>query len=126
MADLEVTFQDLAVFMGADIDVERGTFLLGMAVQACSTIVTVTDSAKFVVLGVAARVYANPVPQGSQTAGPFNQGGAIGGISLTRAEERQLRRLAGGGGAFSIDPLPANAGCGLPWWDGFVATEDDS
>lgn len=118
MADLVVTYEDLKTFLGVDnLDIGRAQMMVELATQACSTIVTLTSDAKFVVLSVAARVYTTPVPVGNQVAGPFAQSGTVGGISLTRAEERQLRRLAGSGGAFSINPLADDAGTGLPWWD---------
>lgn len=108
---------DLATFLGIDVDEERAQMMLELAQQACATIVTLTADAKFAVLGVAARVYSTPVPVASQTTGPYSVGGTVGGISLTRAEERALRRLAGGGGAFAFSPLAADAGTNLPVWD---------
>jgi hypothetical protein len=112
------TNDDLATFLNADVDTARAFMMIDLAVQACSAIVDpVPDTANFVILSVAARAYTSPVPVSAQQAGPFSMSGTQGGISLTRAEERQLRRLAGGGGAFSFSPLAADAGTDLPWWD---------
>jgi hypothetical protein len=39
-----------------------------------------------------------------------------GGLWLTRNDKATLRRLNGGGGAFTIDTVPAGAGEALPPW----------
>jgi hypothetical protein len=44
-------------------------------------------------------------------------GSAPGGLWLTRQDKATLRRLAGSGGAFTIDTLPASAGTMLPPWE---------
>ena len=45
------------------------------------------------------------------------KGSGNGGLWLTRQNKTTLRRLAGQGGAFTIDTMPATAGQSLPWWD---------
>jgi hypothetical protein len=117
-APLVVTPDDLALFLGAQVEDNRALMMLDLAKSACSTILDpLTAPAKFVVLSAAARAYSTPVPVGAQTVGPYAASGMQGGITLDRREERQLRRLAGGGGAFSIDPLATDAGTDVPWWD---------
>lgn len=113
-----VTNDDLATFLDADVDTGRAFMMIDLATQACAAIVDpVPDGAKFVILSVAARAYTSPIPVGAQQTGPFSMSGTQGGISLTRSEERQLRRLGGGGGAFSFSPLADDAASSLPWWD---------
>lgn len=114
----QVTPDDLTNLLGSTVDPVRAWTLLGLAQQLCETIVSpLPDNATAVVLDVAARAYANPTAVPSQVTGPFSVGGAAGGIWLTRQNKATLRRLAGGGGAFTFDTMPATAGSGLPWWD---------
>jgi hypothetical protein len=41
----------------------------------------------------------------------------MGGIYLTRGDRADLRRLTGGGAAFTINPLPAGYALDVPPWD---------
>jgi hypothetical protein len=42
----------------------------------------------------------------------------VGGMYLSKMDKADLRRLGGlGGGMFTIDVMPADAGESLPWWD---------
>jgi hypothetical protein len=120
------TATDLDVLLGLNgsIDTARATLLLGLATDLCSSIVTpLPDASRAVVLSIAARAYANPTGMAAQTVGPESvqygtqYGGTAGGIYLTKQDRATLRRIAGTGGAFTVDPTPADAGQGLPVWD---------
>lgn len=112
---------DLGTYLGdPNIDVDRALLVLNLAQSLCETIVSpLPDGAAAVVLDVAARGFSNPSNAQNQGAGPFTVGyGAVsGGLWLTRTNKAILRRLGGGGGAFTIDTMPATAGQGLPSWD---------
>jgi len=82
-------------------------------------------------LTVAARAYSSPTTATMETAGPFSVQRPAGGVYLTRTERQALKTLAGRGGAFSIDPTPADALQGLSpwsenvtWLDGVPLAED--
>lgn len=112
---------DLGTYLSnPTIDTNRASYILGLAVQLCQSIVNpLPVGSDAVVLDVAARAYGNPTNVVQQTTGPFsaNYGVVAGGLWLTRANKSTLRRLAGGGGAFMVDTMPATAGQGLPTWD---------
>lgn len=117
---MTVTSADLGTYLGATIDEQRADTLIALATQLCQSIVNpLPGPADAVVLDVAARAYANPSNVTSQGVGPYsaNFGPVGGGLWLTRQNKATLRRLAGSGGAFSIDTLPATAGTGMPWWE---------
>lgn len=119
---MTVTPTDLGTYLGSGITVDeaRADMLLNLAAQLCQSIVNpLPTGADAVVLDVAARAYLNPGNVTSQGAGPFpvNYGAVSGGLWLTRQNKATLRRLAGSGGAFTIDTMPTTAGAGLPWWD---------
>ena len=85
-------------------------FLIGLAQGLAEDIVSpLPSSARAVVLSAAARAYVNPDGLSTETIGPYSvqHGGA--GVFLTSGEIRALRRAAGQGGAFTIDPTPAGA-----------------
>jgi hypothetical protein len=122
----QVTPDDLGTFLGiASIDLDRAYLVLQLSQQLCQTVVTpLPDNATPVVLDVASRAYLNPGSVAAQVAGPFSVGSAPGGIYLTRTNKAALRRLAGGGGGFTIETLPTTAGQNLPWWeDGSIQTD---
>lgn len=106
---------DLQSFLGLDsIDDARATLILGLAQDLCESIVApLPDTARAVVLAVAARAYTNPGNVQQETTGPFSAsyGAAAGGMYLTRPDKATLRRLAGSGGAYSIETLPAGVSC---------------
>jgi hypothetical protein len=117
---------DLGVYLGVDvIDVPRATLILQLANDLCESIVSpLPASAKGTVLEVASRVFVNPQNVLSESVGPYHVqhgsgtvGNSHGGLFLSRANVATLRRLAGGTGAFSIDPTPSDAGQGLMPWD---------
>lgn len=118
---MTVTPNDLGTYLGgSNVDEARAEMLLGLAAQLCESVVApLPAAADAVVLDVAARAYVNPQNVSQQGAGPFTAAfaGGNGGLYLTRQNKATLRRLAGSGGAFTIDTMPATAGQALPWWD---------
>jgi hypothetical protein len=113
---------DLATYLGVTFTDggARATQILLLAQQLCESIVKpLPDGAQGVVLGVAARAYSNPTNAQQETTGPFSVGFGVmgGGLWLTRSDKATLRRLAGSGGAFTIDTMPSTAGANLAWWD---------
>jgi hypothetical protein len=117
---MTVSASDLSTYLGATVDGDRAQLLVDLATQLCESIVSpLPDGADSVVLDVACRAYSNPGNVASQGAGPFpiTYGAVGGGLWLTRQNKATLRRLAGSGGAFTIDTMPATAGTGLPWWE---------
>lgn len=118
MAYVTPAAADLSNFLGADCDPIRAELLIGMAEKLCKSVVRILpDGAEAVVLAVAARAFANPQNASMQVTGPYSTAfaGAAGGLWLTNRDESTLRRLAGSGGAFSIDPTPTTAGPGSYW-----------
>ena len=117
---------DLGTYLENDaINVVRATQSLKLAQDLCETIVTpLPVTAIGTVLAVAARQFnnvtsAHAVGIGSANVSYGSQGSStgVGGLYLSRSDIRTLRLLAGRGGAFSIDPTPADAGQGLMPWD---------
>jgi hypothetical protein len=121
---MTVAAADLGTYLADPaIDTNRATYLIGLAVELCQSIVNpLPAGSDSVVLDVAARAYGNPSNVAQQTTGPFstNYGTIAGGLWLTRKNKGTLRRLAGGGGAFTVDTTPATAGQNLPPWDAGV------
>jgi hypothetical protein len=119
VADLIVSADQFATFLNVStIDPARATLMLDLAVAECSAYVApLTDAALGVVLSVAARAYAAPTMAATESVGPFSVSRPAGGVYLTRSERRTLQRISGRGGAFSVDPTPADAGQGLAPWD---------
>ena len=107
------------------IDTVRATQSLLLAQNLCETIWSALDATALgTVLAVAARQYGNvnsahAVGIGSAQISYGSAGSAtgVGGLYLSRSDKSTLRLLAGRGGAFSIDPTPADAGEGLMPWD---------
>lgn len=129
------TVEQLRAFLNlATIDETRGQLMLELAQQACEIYVTpLPDTAKALVLTVAGRAYSNPQAVTAETIGPYSVQRPAAGIYLTRSERATLRILSGHGGAFSIDPTPADAGTGLPshdlnitWPDGIPLLDQPS
>lgn len=118
---VSVTPYDLGTYLGvANIDDDRATFLIAQATNLCLSLVSpLPDGSEAVILDVAGRAYLNPGNVQQQATGPYSAsyGAVSGGLWLTRANKSTLRRLNGGGGAFTIDTAPATAGQNLPWWD---------
>lgn len=123
MSDPLVTSDDLAIALNdPTINEERADFWIGQAQTLCESIVSpLPDAAVVVVTRVAARAYASTASgsRGGQyaAAGSPMAGGLGGGCWLSRADKSDLRRLAGGGNAFTIDLLPADYSLDLPIWN---------
>lgn len=112
------TPQDLSTYLGSTVDNDRATLLLLLAQGICQAYANpLPDAAKAVVLGSAARAYVNPQQTTAETVGPYTASSPFPGLYLTRQERQILKTLAGRGGAFTIDPTPADAGTGLMPWD---------
>ncbi|HEU5026586.1 MAG TPA: hypothetical protein VFV01_16845 [Spirillospora sp.] len=118
---MTVTPTDLGTYLGVTIDPgdDRAMLLIDLATQLCESIVNpLPDGADAVVLDVVSRAFTNPTNAHQQTTGPFSAsyGTVAGGLWLTRANKATLRRLAGSGGAFTIDVAPVTAPA-VPWWE---------
>lgn len=119
---MTVTADDLRLYLGLDtIDEARAELMITQATALAESIVTpLPDAASAVVLAAAGRAYANPQGVTSETVGPYSVQRPQAGLFLTRDERRTLQRLAGRGGAFTVDPTPADADPDATWpttWD---------
>lgn len=129
MAYAGTSTDDFALYLNnSNIDVQRATFIIGLAETMCQTVVNpLPDGAEVVVLDVAERAYANPVGVSgampglyAEGEGPYNDvtpGHTGGGLWLTDNNRQMLRELGGGTSAFAVDMTPAGAGQNLPFWD---------
>lgn len=130
---VNVTVSDLSTYLNnASLNTTRAQQVLDLAVQLCESIVDpLPAGAEPVVLDVAERGYANPTDVRGADLGLYSEGvGAFststpgtvgGGLWLTENNKQTLRRLAGKGGAFTIDALAASfSPSGQPWWDSGV------
>jgi hypothetical protein len=123
MSDPIVDSSELGTYLGiADVSsaLDRLSLVIGYAQTLCESVVSpLPVGAEVVVVDVVTRAFTNPGNARSQGTGPYsvNWGAVAGGLWLTRQNKATLRRLGGGGGAFTIDTLPATAGQNLPWWD---------
>ncbi len=110
---------DLDTYLGLNgtIDPVRADLILQLAEARCTAILDpLPDSARGIVLDVAQRAYTNVVGATAEGIGPFSASMPSIGVSLTSANRRELRQLAGRGGAFTVDPTPVDAGTGQPVW----------
>jgi hypothetical protein len=121
VTDPITTPDELNTALGQTIDYDRASLLIELAQEMCETVVSpLPATARGVVIGVAVRALLNPGNVASEGAGPFNTSfgnAAAGGLYLTKQDRATLLRLAGRGGAFTVDPTPADAGQNLPAWD---------
>lgn len=122
---MAVTTSDLATYLGIDaasIDTARAQMLIDDAVSDALTIVVVGSYAttptednlptgyEAVIRAAAGRQYQNSTGATTETVGPYSVSRpANSGAVLSPRERRKLLRLAGRGGAFGIDPTPADA-----------------
>lgn len=121
------TSQDLATFLGVQVDDPRMTSILGYAQTLCETVVSpLPAGADAVVLGVAARAYENPTGSTTQLAlgtghvsyGTPSNSSSFGGLRLLKSDRAALIALTSGrSGAFSVSMLPAGYSMDLPYWD---------
>lgn len=114
---VDVTPEDLRVYLGLDaVDEARASLMIEQAVLLSESVVTpLPDAASAVVLAVAGRAYANPQGIAYETVGPISVQRPQAGLYMTKDERRTLKRLAGRGGAFTIDPTPADADPDVTW-----------
>lgn len=99
---------DLSTYLGSAVDVGRAVLLLRLAQDLAEAVVTpLPAEAAAVVLSAAARGYANAQGVTAETVGPYSVQRPAAGVYLTKGERSALRRLAGGGGAFSVSVLSA-------------------
>lgn len=112
------TADELGVYLGIDgIDQPRAQMLLQLAHDRCESVVSpVPDAAKGVELAAAGRAYTNVssarqagIGSAQISFGAPNATFGIGGLYLSKTEIRDLRRMAGRTGAFSIDLLAVDA-----------------
>jgi hypothetical protein len=121
-----VTPADLGVYLkDASIDTTRAADMIMDAQILCESVVSpLPTTASVVIKRVAGRAYVTTtVSRNGQAAAAGSPMGAapggIGGVWLTAKDEVDLRRLAGSGSAFSIDPLPTAyvIPTNMPFWD---------
>jgi hypothetical protein len=127
VSDPLITPDDLAIYLrDSSIDVDRAAMMIEHAQAACEMIVNpVPATAAWIVCKVAGRGYVTATTSKAAAGSPMGaMPGGLGGIFLMRAEERALRTLNGGGGAFSIGTLPAGYATNLPWWESGVVFSD--
>lgn len=118
MSDPLAAPADLGVYLGKDISADdpRAVLLLQLAHDRCEMYVSpVPAAAKGIELSVAARVYTNAtnahqvgLGSGNVSFGAQNSSTGIGGLYVSRQEQRELRKMAGRTGAFTIDLLPVS------------------
>lgn len=116
MSDPVIDPSDLGVYLNDDdIDTSRATAFIADAQALCESVVSpLPTGADVVVKRVAARAYVTvtqsrqlPVVVPGMGMEPSAAAGGLGGVWLSRADVADLRRLNGGGGAFTIDLLPS-------------------
>lgn len=121
---MTVTTDDLATYLGvSDINEARAQMILDDTLAQALAVATVgvvgvdgpswdnlPSGGEGVVHAAAGRRYTNPTGDTAETVGPFSvTRPAMSGALLSDAETETLRRLAGRGGAFSIDSTPPGA-----------------
>jgi hypothetical protein len=124
MATPVVSVPALGIYLNDDsIDNDRAEFMIGQAQALCESIVSpLPTGAAVVVTRVAGRGYVTATTTRGQqlvaAGSPFGLvPGGVGGIFLTRQDKADLRRMAGGGGAFTINLLPSDYSADVPDWD---------
>ncbi|GFE20020.1 hypothetical protein [Streptomyces nigrescens] len=116
MAFVTPTAEQLGLYLGLDeIQGDRADLLIAQAVALAESVVKpLPDQATAIVLSAAGRAYVNPQQVSYETIGPMSvqRPSGSGGLYLTKADKAALKSLAGRGGAFTVDPTPADAS---PW-----------
>ncbi|GES27939.1 hypothetical protein AB0G60_02545 [Streptomyces angustmyceticus] len=116
MAFVTPTAEQLGLYLGLDeIQGDRADLLILQAVALAESVVKpLPDQATAIVLSAAGRAYVNPQQVSYETIGPMSvqRPSGSGGLYLTKADKAALKSLAGRGGAFTVDPTPADAN---PW-----------
>lgn len=114
MGDPLIDATDLATYLNdPSIDQDRATLMIVRAQTLCESVLSpLPDTAAGIVERIAGRGYVSAVggrgKQVTSAGSPFGAVPGAGAIYLTRYDKADLRRLAGGGGAFSIDLLPSD------------------
>lgn len=129
-----VTPDSLAVYLDVDLSedkYDRAQMLIDDAIAQALSVVTVGDvpddgpteanlptGAASVIRAAVARIFLNPTGVTSESTGPYAYGRPAGtGALFSKAERAQLRRMGGGGNAFSVNLLANYQGAVLPPWD---------
>ncbi|MDH2424739.1 hypothetical protein [Sphaerisporangium sp. TRM90804] len=114
---MAVTAVDLALYLDlTEINADRADLLIAQATAYAESVVTpLPAGASAIVLAMAGRAYANPQGVSSETVGPYTVQRPQAGLYMTKAETAALKRLAGRGGAFTVDPTPAAASPAATW-----------
>lgn len=113
MSDPLISVDDLSTYLNdPNLNQARAALMIDQAQALCESVVSpLPDIASTIVLRVAARAYTTVLTsrqiQQQQAGSPYG-GMDMGAIRLWREDMTDLRRLNGGGGAFSIDLLPAD------------------
>lgn len=107
------TSDDLATYLGTQVDDPRMTVLLGYAQDRLEAIKTPCPTAAAgIVVEIAARAYTNPNSLTSVAVGTGHVGmattalGGIGGIYVSKEQRSAYRSMTGGTAAFSVDVMP--------------------
>lgn len=107
-----VFVDQFATYMGIpedELDTERAQLLIDTATALVESIIAEPPpEAAAVVFSAVARAYSNPTGVTNEVVGPYQAQRPTAGVYLTKAERATLRRLSGGGGAFSYDLLPTD------------------
>jgi hypothetical protein len=129
VSDPIISPSDLATYLNdPSLNVDRAVALIADAQMLCEAIISpLPAGASVVVKRMAGRAYvAVSSPRQAAVAAAGGQYGATpggnAGVFLWPSDEIDLRRLAGSGGAFSIDLLPADYAPPASWsylsdWD---------
>ena len=114
---MALTAVDLALYLGVDeINAKRADLLLQQASNLAESVVKpLPEAASAIVLAMAGRAYSNPQGVTSETVGPYTVSRPQAGLYMTKAETAALKRLAGRGGAFTVDPTPSDASPSATW-----------
>lgn len=107
-----VFVDQIATYLGIpqeELDEERAQLLIDIATDLVTAIIAdPPESAAAVIYSSVARAYVNPMGVSNEVIGPYQAQRPTGGVYLTKAERATLRRLSGGGSAFSYDLLPVD------------------
>jgi hypothetical protein len=117
VSDPIATPSDLGVYLKTTVDTEQATAFLEAAQQRCEAVISpLPATAKWVVVGVAARGYNNPtsahqagIGSAQVSYGAPNSSVGIGGMFLSKEDVKTLRRLGGRTGTFTVDMLGPDA-----------------
>lgn len=117
MAFTVPTAEELGLYLDLpEVNGTRADYLIQQAINLALAVVNpLPDGAEAVVMTAAGRAYTNPSGATYETIGPMSVQRPRAGLYLTKAEEKTLKLLAGRGGAFTVDPTPADADPSPTW-----------